>query len=76
MINRNANVAIKLFPYELASEFCEMDGAEQAEFFNEISRLVKDWESPFCMQLQNVSDSEVLTREGRYIMKQIGDYAE
>jgi len=60
---------------QIAKLFCQLDGEEMADFFNTIHKIVKEeWQAPFCFQLQFVSDSPVLTPEGKAIMCEIGDY--
>lgn len=74
MITRTYTNTIELTPEELAFEFCRMDDGEQAKFFNEVARLTKEWDRPFCFQLQNIIENKELTNEGRYIMESIGEY--
>lgn len=61
---------------ELAGLFCELDGEEQAEFFNSVAERVDSWGSSFCFQLQAVLDSHRLNAGGITIMRQIGEYGE
>jgi len=75
MITRTIKHTINLTPEELAFEFCRMSEKKQAAVFNEISKLTDSWTSPFCFQLQYITDSEVLTKEGRNIMELIGQYS-
>ena len=60
---------------ELAIEFCGWDEEQQAEFFNQIAKLVMEWDKPFCLQLHKVMTSDTLTYDGRWIMEQIGIYS-
>ena len=62
-------------PAELAKEFCEMDADNQALFFYWISVEAKKWKRPFCFQLQEITDSKLMSPDGREIMHQIGEYA-
>ena len=76
MIKRNQRIEVTPTPEELASEFCGLDADEQARFFNEIDKLSSKWDNGlFCFQMQALTDSEILTREGRCIMETIGEYA-
>jgi len=76
-IKRNIDIEILPTPKELAQSFCAMDSNEQATFFNEVYKNVKsEWEKPFCMQLQSITDSLELSAEGREIMREIGEYSE
>ena len=74
MIQRKITVDITPSPDELAFEFANMDDEQQAMFFNELASITAKWESPFCFQLQYLVDHPALTKEGRSIMEQIGEY--
>jgi len=63
-------------PAELAKEFCSWGEDEQAIFFNQIYAESQKWKRPFCFQLQAITDSPILTIGARFIMRQIGEYAE
>ena len=63
-------------PSELAACFCNMSSDGQAEFFNEVGRIIKDWESPFPFQLEAISQEKSLSSEGRYVMETIGEYSQ
>jgi|GEM_PF-1212930 len=76
MMQRKITVTVEPTPHELAFEFSQMGDKNQAEFFNELARLVDEWEKPFCFQLQYIADHPTLTREGREVMRQIGEYGE
>ncbi len=67
---------IKIFPSDLAEEFCSMDADEQAQFFEHVHSITKMWERPFCFQLQAIVESRFLTTGGKSIMELIGDYAD
>jgi hypothetical protein len=74
MFQRKVMVDVTPSPDELAFEFANMDDEQQAMFFNELARLTDKWEKPFCFQLQMLVDNPALTRKGKSIMEQIGDY--
>ena len=74
MMQRKVMVDITPTSDELAFEFANMDDEQQAMFFNELARITAKWEKPFCFQLQSLIDNPALTREGRSIMEQIGEY--
>jgi hypothetical protein len=74
-MKRYVEVDVKPTPEEMAEHFCNMFDYEQAEFFNKIAELVKDWQDPFCFQLQAIVDTNELSRDASNIMKQIGEYA-
>lgn len=76
MLQRNVMVDINPTPEELAFELSNMGNDKQAMFFNELARITEKWERPFCFQLQYLIDSPVLTKEGRRIMLEIGEYGE
>lgn len=69
------NYDIKFTPEHLAELFCELDCAGMSRFFNEIHRLSSQWSGSFAQQMQFVTDSPVLSDDGRAIMTLIGDYA-
>jgi len=73
-IKKTIEYNVKLSPKELAKLWCEMDGDEQAVFFNAICEESNKWSSPISFQLQFISDSEKLTDQGRQIMRDIGQY--
>ncbi len=72
---KEISVNIELNPMDLAVEFCEMNEDEQAEFFNLIAKLSKEWDVPFIFQLQYITDSDVLNSDGRKVMASIGEYS-
>jgi len=76
MIKREMCVDIILTPEELANEFLDMSSDLQARFFNELSKLVLSGHSPFCFQLQSISNDPILTNDARWVMRQIGEYGE
>jgi len=61
-------------PHELAEHLARLTGDEQAEFFNTLAIQDKTWKSSWPMQLQWVTDSELLNDDGRRIMRMIGEY--
>jgi hypothetical protein len=65
-----------LSPQQLAKFFCEMNGEEQAEFFNAIGEEVQTWERSLCFQLQGIVDTGKLNGGGIAVMREIGEYAE
>lgn len=73
-IQRNIDINVELSPEDIADCFCDLRDDEQAVFFNRISEVVKKWGSPFCFQLQHIINNGILTRDGKEIMCQIGEY--
>lgn len=65
----------EITPEDAAAAFCEFGSDEQAVFFNEVARISQQWEAPFCMQMQHLTDDEDLKPAGRKIMDTIGSYA-
>jgi len=43
-------------------------------FFNEVARIVENWDRPFPFQLEALRQEKCLTREGREVMRVIGEY--
>jgi len=74
-INRNINADIVLTVKDVAELFCQMDGEQQAHFFNCVAKEVEKWNSPFVFQLQSILETEKLTTEANQIMREIGEYA-
>lgn len=74
MITRDIHVEVTPTSEELARCFVNMDADQQAEFFSRISAFVRNWDKPFCFQLQMMIDSPYLTKGGREIMRGIGEY--
>lgn len=73
MIKRTIETEVTPTPEELAECFWEMGSDQQALFFNKLGELSGHL---LCFQLQDVTYSEALNREGRNAMGVIGDYAE
>ena len=76
MIERKITVTVDVTPQEAAFEFCNWDDEQQATFFNEIAELTAKWDKPFCFQLQNITDCELLSEGGRDVMESIGQYGQ
>ncbi len=74
MIYRDVHVEVKPTPAELAGEFWRMDANQMAVFFNCISEESEAFK--FAMQMQYLTDSNVLHSGGRSIMETIGKYAD
>jgi hypothetical protein len=76
MITRSFTTQVDLSPQELAVAFCDMSDYEQAEFFNVIGEVVKEWKYPFWVQLHSVLLTDQLTPEGSKVMQTIGEYSQ
>jgi hypothetical protein len=63
-------------PWELAQEFCNFDDTEQAAFFNYIHEIFETKKGELAQQLQFLCDNKYLTREGREVMRLIGEYSD
>lgn len=74
-MNRTIEVDVKPTPEELAEAWWEMDGDKQALFFNRLHDISLDEKCKLPFQLQWVTDSKMLTKEGRKVMEYIGMYA-
>ena len=74
MIRRNKILEVYLTPEELATEFANMDAERQAKFFNQLAKEADEWDAPFVMQLQAITDCPKLSNDARHIMISIGDY--
>jgi len=78
MIKRVFVKEIQLTPLEIATEFCEMDGDQQARFFNAIGFIVETgWEGKhFSSQMYNISTSTSLNDDGKNILNIIKEYVD
>lgn len=76
MTKRDVSIDVKLTPLELAQEFCDMDGDEQAMFLNFIAQLSSQWDRPLEFQIQNIVDSNNFLSGANRVMKLFGEYAE
>jgi len=68
-------ITFELTPSDLAEAWCGMNADEQAEFFNTLAVLARDWNAPLVMQLQYLQDSPKLNDDGREAMRLIGEYS-
>jgi len=75
MIKRIQNLNFTPTTKELAQEFCDMDGDEQAEFLNLIFEISSGWDNSLCFQMQSVADSKKLNSGGRKVMELMGEYS-
>jgi hypothetical protein len=70
---------ITVLPEEAAGIFASFDSTEQVEFFNALARYIhenyQNQDGSFAMQMQYVTDEDLLTNDARYIMAIIGEYA-
>ena len=51
-----------------------MNSEQQAKFFNSVANITSKWNSRFYLQLEHISDEEVLSDEARRLMQLIGEY--
>lgn len=59
-------------PKEMAQEFWDMGMDEQADFFNELSKISKKYNLAFNIQIQALRNSGKLTEDGKKIMMSLG----
>ena len=71
VVKRRTNVELSFDGVQVAQLFWQLDGDEQAEFFNSLGLVDK-----LPMQLQSVADSKLLASCGRLAMSRIGEYSE
>ena len=74
MIRKTVTVDVELTAYEVALAFSYMSVKKQAEFFNSLADITSNWLTPLPFQLEAIIDSGSLTRSGKEIMRQIGEY--
>jgi hypothetical protein len=72
-IKRTVPVEVYPSPEEIAEALWSMDQHEQAKFLNALALQAGHI---LVLQLQAITDSEVLTHEGRRLMSLMGDYAQ
>lgn len=82
-LTKNAVVTVDITAEEMATLWWErMNGEEQARFFNKLYELCHresfggSKEYDFLMQLQYITDNRELNKGGRWVMEQIGNYAQ
>ena len=75
-MKRTVEVDVIVTPAEVAEAFCCFFAEDQALFFNEVAKQVSKWKAPFCFQLQYITDCPLLSDDARYVMQQIGEYAQ
>lgn len=68
-------ISFELTPSDLAEAWTGMNSDEQAEFFNTVARLGKDWGGILPAQLQYLQDNPLLNDAGRNAMQMIGDHS-
>lgn len=71
-IKVNIKTEVELFPADIAAAFWQLNGDEQAGFFNNLAALAG---SKLPFQMQFVTDSRCLNAFGRAAMDTIGNYA-
>lgn len=71
----STTVNVEITPERLAIFFTEMSAEEQARFFNHLAIRLTFWKNEFVLQLQHISDCEILTNEAREVMRKIGEYS-
>ena len=74
-IEKTVTVKVRPTVHDVAKAFCSFDQAQQADFFNDVAKITNKWDHPFVMQLQSITDCELLKPSGREVMEQIGNYA-
>ena len=63
-------------PQDVAKLFCNFDDTKQAEFFNVVADLVKDWKGGGLQdQLSAIRHNSELSEDGLKVMRMIGEYA-
>lgn len=62
----------EITPEILAKLFWNMDGSDQAKFYNHLDEIA---EFKFPVQLQCITEDEGLTLSGRRCMQMIGEYS-
>ena len=74
-IEKNLKILVDIDSKEIAKLFCKMNSDQQVLFFNEVAKLVKEWNEPFCFQMQGIIDSDILlSYEVKDIIKTMAEY--
>ncbi|MFA5166763.1 MAG: hypothetical protein WC449_05760 [Candidatus Paceibacterota bacterium] len=72
MTSITRSISFEITPLEAAAVFWSMNSKDQANFFNELAFLS---ESRLPMQLQYITEDDVLSLAGRRVMQEIGEYS-
>jgi len=75
-IARTTDVTVELSPEDVADCFCDLYSDEQAIFFNRIAEVTATWNTRFCIQVESIIDSNMLTNGGKKIMLRLGEFDE
>jgi len=73
-ITRTTDVTVELSPEDIADCFCDLYNDEQAMFFNRIAEVTAIWNTRFCIQVESIIDSNMLTKGGKKIILQLGEF--
>lgn len=74
-MKKNVDIDIDFSPEEVAELFCNLDSGKQARFFNEVGEISDSWDRDFCFQADFIAGDPILTDNGRYVMRIIGEYS-
>jgi len=72
-LKRSVAVELELSGFEIAQLFWQLDADQQAHFFDELRRISSP--GAFVMQMQAITQSNLLSSGGRTIMGYIGEYS-
>jgi len=76
IIKKDIEVEIPITPEDFARYFADMYDDEQARFFEELAKLVNEWEMPFSCQLDNMMINSGVSLAARSVMRDIGRCAD
>ena len=73
-ITKNISVSVDITLEDAARAFCEMDGQEQAAFFDTVAAISSNWDSPASFQWADMEKH--LTVKAASTLKELGQYSQ
>ena len=75
-ITRSVDVGVSISPYDMGREFASMFSDEQAEFFEGVASVTKNWDKPSDFQWASMRDKMEGLPDGLTVFKKMAEYAE
>lgn len=67
---------IELTPYDLAKEFWDKSDSEQAEFMNELGKIIYEAQGSGVAQMDYIMYNSCLNDKGKWVVKELADRVE
>lgn len=69
---------VPITPRMIGRVFADLSDDHQVDFLNAVAERIAEWPGHcgFLMQLQWITDSDLLTKQARSLMRSIGEYAD